>query len=111
MKHKTISELERELKKLQDAKLEAQAIQSQIDRDIAAIQKELDNRKKIFEPRVSDHALVRYLERVHNFDFQPYRDEILTDKVKTALMLGATGYKINGVNFVCKDGVLVTVTN
>lgn len=63
------------------------------------------------EPRVSDHALMRYLERVYDLDFEAMRNEILSDKAKEALKMGATAYTHNGVKFIAKDGVLVTVVN
>ncbi|WP_343518136.1 hypothetical protein [Sphingomonas sp.] len=48
------------------------------------------------KPRVSDHAVIRYLERKHGFDFERVRDELLTPTVITAMNLGAEGVKING---------------
>lgn len=38
---------------------------------------------------VSDHALVRYLERVHNIDVAALKKKLLTPSVEHAILLGA----------------------
>lgn len=45
--------------------------------------------------RVSDHALIRYMERVHGYDLAPLRDE-LSKKISTAAAVGAKNFKDNG---------------
>jgi septal ring factor EnvC (AmiA/AmiB activator) len=42
------------------------------------------------EPRLSDHALLRYLERRYNFQSDQIRDEIMTDRVKAMIDFGAS---------------------
>lgn len=64
--------------------------------------------KEVTEPRVSDHAIVRYLERKHGFDFDAIRAEILTPDRAAAIRAGATSIRHDGVKFVVKDGVIVT---
>ncbi len=61
------------------------------------------------EPRISDHALLRYIERIVGVDMDELRDTILTDQIKAALRLGATGVTVNGIKMIAKDGVIVTV--
>ena len=60
-------------------------------------------------PQVSDHALVRYLERHHGFDLDKFRAEILTEERKQAISQGATKIKANGLQFKVENNVVVTV--
>lgn len=48
---------------------------------------------------ITDHALVRYLERHVGLDFKSYRAEI-TAKCKTAALAGAAHLEIDGLRFV-----------
>lgn len=48
---------------------------------------------------VSDHAVIRYLERRYGFDFENVRNEILSPAVRSAVNLGAAGVKIDGGTF------------
>lgn len=62
---------------------------------------------------VSDHALLRYLERAKQYDIEAVREEMLTEKVLRAIelskQLGKCRVRVNGVRLVIKDGVIVTV--
>lgn len=60
-------------------------------------------------PKVSDHALVRYLERHHKFDLDMFRNEILTADRIAAIQAGCTEIKANGLRFKVQDNVVVTV--
>lgn len=40
-------------------------------------------------PNVTDHALVRYMERVWGVDFEPIRAAILTEERRVAIQAGA----------------------
>ncbi len=60
------------------------------------------------EPVVSDHAILRYLERKFKFDVNGIRNEILTDERKGAIKAGAIKIKVDGIDFVVKNGVIVT---
>ena len=61
------------------------------------------------KPRVSAHALLRYLERNKGLDVRAIEDEILTPSAMAAIQAGASGIKQGGCEFVIKDGVIVTV--
>lgn len=78
--------------------------------ELENVKSELSKRlKPANEPRVSDHAMMRYMERVMGLDIEKIRSEILTDNAKAALKMGATKYTVNGVKFKAKNGVFVTV--
>lgn len=72
---------------------------------------EIQARKKraAIEPSVSDHALVRYIERVQGISLDDIRDHILTDAVRTSIKAGASAVVVDGVRFVVNNGTLVTV--
>lgn len=52
--------------------------------------------------RVSDHAVLRYLERVGGFDIERLRREIAR-RVETAVQAGACGVVVDGWSFRIKD--------
>jgi hypothetical protein len=70
--------------------------------------REKRKRRTYAERIVSDHALIRWLERAHGMDMQSFRRQ-LADRVRGAAQAGATSIVIDGFTFVLKDGVLVTV--
>jgi hypothetical protein len=61
--------------------------------------------------RVSDHALIRYLERKFNMDIESIRAEILTPDRIAAIKAGAKQIAANGIKFVVKDQTVTTVTD
>jgi len=61
---------------------------------------------------VSEHAIVRYMERVMGVDIQEIRDKILSDKfVKMVKELGNANYPIDGTTkkAVVKDNIVITI--
>jgi hypothetical protein len=60
--------------------------------------------------RVSDHALVRYIERVQKINLDPLRKEI-TDKVEIPAMAGAARVTVDGVVFEVRDRTVVTIAD
>lgn len=59
-------------------------------------------------PEVTDHAIVRYLQRAKGFDMDAVRTHI-ADTCRVAISAGATRLKIEGVEFVFRDRTVVTV--
>lgn len=57
---------------------------------------------------VSDHAVIRYLERRHGFDFEDVRDEIVTPALIAAVNVGAAGIKVDGGTFKIRGRTVVT---
>ena len=63
-------------------------------------------------PRVTDHAVVRYLERELGVDTDAIRAEILTEKVAdTIVWMGSGSGKIRRgqSNLIIKDGAVISV--
>jgi len=57
---------------------------------------------------ITDHALVRWLERVHGIDVEAYRS-LLMHEVRPYLEAGCSGFPINGGRGVAHNGVLISV--
>lgn len=60
-------------------------------------------------PRISDHAVIRYLERRHGFDFEAVRAEMLTKAVRVAVEFGASTV-VDGLGgrLIIRNGTVVT---
>lgn len=57
---------------------------------------------------VSDHAVVRYLERVAGFDIDRLRIEI-GRRVEAGALVGASAVKIDGFTYRIQNGVVTTI--
>ncbi len=57
---------------------------------------------------VSDHALVRYMERVFDLPVEHYRT-LLAEEVRDAARAGVASLTRDGISYVFRRGVLVTV--
>lgn len=60
---------------------------------------------------ITDHALMRYMQRVHNVDVEAYREEMHSPELETAVKSGARRVQIDGFSFKCKEGKIVTTWN
>lgn len=59
---------------------------------------------------ITDHAVLRYLQRVGGIDLDFVRGALDTDELRECIKMCPTGrHTINGVTYVTQKGVLVTV--
>jgi len=58
--------------------------------------------------KVSDHAVIRYLERAHNFDFEKVRSKILDDEARGMIHFGCTSIKKFNGKFIVKNDTIIT---
>ncbi|HCB1595204.1 TPA: hypothetical protein MYP09_001418 [Citrobacter farmeri] len=75
------------------------------------LQERLDElRSSSTEPIVSEHAILRYLERVEGLNIEEVKAKILTDKVKAQINF-AKSCEINNSQYkiVVKNNVIVTI--
>lgn len=63
----------------------------------------------VIKPKVSDHALMRYLERIIGIDIDSIRKGILTPEVVSSIKSGAKKIRSNGFVFLIKDGTIATI--
>lgn len=90
------------VKKLQ---LEQQNIDNQID----SLQ-EYINKLKIKEVKVSNHAVLRYFERILNYDLNEIRQKILTKEIQeNYLLLGDGQYQNGEIILVIKNDTVITI--
>lgn len=90
---------------------------SEMERDLAdmrasfgSLRSELAKRLRVSpEPRMSEHALLRYIERVYGVDVEAVRAEVMSPAIVAALKTGATAVTVKGVKMLAKDGTIVTV--
>ncbi|WP_020474493.1 hypothetical protein [Zavarzinella formosa] len=72
-----------------------------------------DTRRRLRQtPRnhaVTDHALVRWLERNHGIDVLGLKDAILTDELQAAIASGQEQWSDGKMLFVLQDGRVITV--
>lgn len=57
---------------------------------------------------ITDHALLRWLERVHGIDIDFFRQALL-DETRDYIEIGATAVRKDGVTYIFKNGRLITV--
>jgi|688.fasta_scaffold480146_3 chromosome segregation ATPase len=71
---------------------------------------ELTNPKSVKEPILSEHAIIRYLERVKGLDIAEISNEIMDEKTKNAIKFMKNG-KINRDEYalVVRDSVVVSI--
>jgi hypothetical protein len=102
----------------QEDEAQALAIQIRHDREylnqcrqrIAKLSAQLAAQEPNKEVKVSDHALLRYIERVMGADLDKFRADILTEQNRKAIeFAGDCTIKSGGVEFVVKNRTVVTV--
>ena len=102
---------------LQHESARIEALITEMDRTLADLRNQLQTVRGVLtvrlrpapEPRCSEHALLRYIERTRGVDVDAARSEIMTDDIKVALRAGVTAITVKGIKMVCRDGVVVTV--
>jgi hypothetical protein len=60
-------------------------------------------------PSVSDHAVVRYLQRVYELDFDALKREIMTPEIAGQIAAGAITVTIRGHKAPVENGVIKTI--
>ena len=110
----TICRLELQLSRIDHSLLEFRRDRAQIASELNNANQALAKRKKseatLTAPSVSNHALLRYAERVLGIDVQALEAQILTPANRAAITAGAKKISSEGISLIVKDGVVVTVT-
>lgn len=63
---------------------------------------------KPVDPSITDHAVLRYLERHYGFDFETVRTGLLSETVKLAARMGAKSVKSDGGKLILQGARVVT---
>lgn len=81
----------------------------EINKKLKKKQKKIDGLQNNKEIKVTDHAVIRYLERVKGIDIQKIRKDICSTPQKQLKKLGDGEYPMNGHKIVVKNGTVITV--
>lgn len=75
------------------------------------VQAELTRRKeeKNFHPAISDHAVLRYMERVMGLDIDSLRSKILSPAIIGAMKSGATQFTADNISYRLRDNTIITI--
>jgi hypothetical protein len=101
--HGRISEHQREMTALQGEVAQMEATRRSLLAEVERRSRPAD------DIRITDHALLRYVERVFGIDVDALKREILTDGVAKGIEHGASTITVNGIQFRVKDRSIVTV--
>ena len=111
-------ELDVRLKGLRGREREIAVQAEQTRRDLARLESERKQLRqqaaaieaKRREPMVTEHALLRYLERVMGVDVESARRAILTDKLRAQIAVVQSGvFPADGYRVRVRNGAVVTV--
>lgn len=106
----TISELDAEIVRYDSLLKQQEAAVANLRNQLGLLRSELDRRARgALEPRLSDHALIRFMERAMGYDIEAIKARILTSERKAAIKAGATSIAVDGVRLKVQDNVIVTV--
>ena len=104
---KQLPELEAVTKQLQISMSDKQRELQKVRTEILNLQTTLSSSSP--DIGVSDHAVLRYLEKKFNLDIKSIRDEILTPMVRDSIKSGAISVNTCGMKFKVSDKTIVTV--
>ncbi len=113
------------LKSLESRASKQKAISSEIDKEMQVLNQRKSRESKLLTAIlneikrlkgldrkliVSEHAMLRYIERVMGVNLEEIKQEILNDEVSNNIKkLGNGTYPVEEYKIVVKDGVVVTV--
>ncbi len=91
--------------------IQAQKEYTQMANSEKQLKEKVEALRKPTELRVTEHAVLRYLERVNKIDLKEIEKAILTPElVKMTEVLGKNGkYPVSDFSVVIRDGAIVTV--
>lgn len=92
--------------RLGGVEVEAQRIRSRLGQITAELERRAANDAMV--PTISDHALLRYIERVCGVNVEDLKAELLTDAVVLAIKSGASAVKSPVGTMVIKGSTVVT---
>lgn len=111
---KAQSELKEVKKELEELHLEMKSLGNQMNdkKSVAGnLRKKLKDAEKAKKIHITDHALLRYIERILGIDVEQIRNEILTEETRyQVFVLGDGKYPVNNDHYVIiRDNALITV--
>lgn len=113
---KDVDKVEKNIKKLKQDREMYQDLIKHINKQLSSSEQEAMELKKKYETFssesfISDHALLRYLERSGVINIKELKNALLTKDVMSAIYMGADKVHSNGYEFRIKNGKIVTIIN
>lgn len=102
-----IDNIENQINKLRDEK-------RNIEKHIEFLLNDIKNKKQLNENIknknfITDHAIVRFLERKGFINIKKLKEELLTPGLIQAIVSGANSYKEDNFEFIIKQGKVITI--
>ena len=100
------------MKKINNLKRTIEAQRTSIQKKIKCLH---NNEKKLAQllakdsPHITDHAVIRYLERVHDVNIEALKRQMLTEGDITNINMGCTKIKKGGHCYVVENKTVVMV--
>ena len=105
-----VTRLELQKERLEQSIAEMKSERGRVIEDLTRARNALNKRSQKPEgPRVTNHALLRFLERITQISVQDVERMILSADNVAAIEAGATRITANGITLVIKDKAVVTV--
>jgi len=106
-----ISKLENQLDEQVKIEVTANKQVAKITARLKQVKQELSSLLDKKEIRLSEHAVLRYFERVKKCDLQAIEKEIMTDELKETVRFlgGSADIKRNGYTIIIKNYIIVTI--
>lgn len=103
--------LEFEIKNLKEKISKQNSLLKKLQGDLFALNQKINSAKEQKQVEITDHALVRYFERVLGLNSEEIIQKILSkeNREKIYTLGGTCELKIDGVTFLIKDYAVVTV--
>lgn len=102
------AKLKAELERLDIERREAAKAYDEMSKKLKVVEKEIEDYTR--EPIVSEHAMLRYIEREMGFDMDAIKAAILTEELKKMIKtLGNGKYPVGSHKAVVKNMVVVSI--
>ena len=103
-----------EIDKLEDAVNNLRDEKRKIEKNIENLLNEIKLKKQFDEVIknknfLTDHAIIRFLERKKFIDIKKLKNELLTPGLITAIVNGAKSYREDGYEYIIKHGKVITI--
>ena len=81
-----------------------------LQKESARVEKAIASKKELFQkPSVSDHALLRFLERHLEINLDAARNSLLTQDVLDAMLAGCKSIKKDGLEIKIQGNTITTI--
>lgn len=108
------SKIDLEVEKLESQLNDLRDNKRSIEKQIENLINEIKNKKQLNETIknknfITDHAIIRFLERKKYINIKQIKEEILTPGLVQAILYGAHSYKEDRYEYIIKQGKVITI--